>query len=150
MINIYMNKEKIPETKILIYDPEEAFLNVEMNGNEFQRTVLKEIEKGEYIDSMRFKDRFGNMLYYTDMSTSSKILLEAESLNGCVINATEIGLNATKYIWLLKDASLYFNGRSSSFLADVDAIEVLVDGTSNYTSLQQLNSYIEGGDFSAI
>lgn len=150
MVNIYMHKEKIPETKIFIGDPEEAFLNVEMNGSEFQRTILREIEKGEYIDSMRFRDRFGNMLYYTDISTSSKILLEADSLNGCVINATEMGLNATKYIWLLKDASLYFNGRSSSFLADVETIEVLVDGISKCTSVQQLNRYIEGGDFNAI
>ena len=94
MIKLYTKKSLVPSNLKVIDDVEKSLPVVNIAGTPFQRRVINEIEKGEYYDSSMFKDRFGGLLYYKNISTGSKALMLAESYgsNYCV-DITEIGRN---------------------------------------------------------
>lgn len=85
-----------------------------MNGSTFQRRIIKEVEKGEYVNEKFFRDRFGGMLYYTELSTGVKAMLEMEAFPDAVINCAEVGNNALQYFSLLDEGSIYFHSRNTS------------------------------------
>lgn len=142
MLNIYIGRDKLPKDKKFILDVETAFLNVDMFGSEFQKSVIKEIDRGEYLDKSRFVDRFGNYLYLSELSTGSKALLLAEAFPNLIINFDEVGLNAIALLDGINNASIYFSSRSDSLFYTK---ELSLNGSA--TSISILNSLIKGGEF---
>lgn len=120
MLNIYIGKESLPEDKKFIFDVESVFLLVKITGSDFQRKVIEEIEHGSYYDNKRFKDRFGGLLYYSNMSTGSKALFEAEYLINDIINISECGENALRMLSYLNNGNVYFDRRDFALPWDID------------------------------
>ena len=115
MINIYIGKENLPKGVKVIYNPDTVLLAVPIIGTDFQRHIIKEVDKGEYVNSKYFKDRFGVNLYLTCLSTGSKAMLELEAFPDKIICCNEVGDNAFRYVTRLKDCNVYFSKRCRAF-----------------------------------
>lgn len=139
-INIYIGKENLPLNKPFIYDVEASILAVRMSGTDFQRRIIKEVEKGEYVNDKFFQDRFGGLLYYTELSTGVKAMLEVEAFPDSVINCAEVGNNALQYFSLLNQGSLYFESRNTGINWMRD-IPVCVNGRM-FSHISLLNDFL--------
>lgn len=127
MLNIYVGKDNLPRDKQFIFDVESIFPGVTITGTNVQRYVISDIEKGEYVDNKRFKDRFGGLLYYTDMSTGSKAIMVVDFFKDYIINCDECGENALGLMSLL-DAGNVFLSRRSIGLPWIRDCEVCYNG----------------------
>ena len=107
MLNIYTDKKYLPKGKTVIADPEAYIMSVDMLKDEVTKRILAEIEQATPLDRSRILDRFGTALYAKDISTSTKILLEAHQTDD-IITAVELGNNALGLISLISDGNLYF------------------------------------------
>ena len=112
MLNIYVGKENLPKNIIFVFDVEAAFPLVSVTGDELQRKVLSDVEKGTYLNSKRFVDRFGGQLYYSDMSTGSKAVMAVAALTDKIINCDECGENALRLMSLIDEGNIYLSQRS--------------------------------------
>ena len=111
----------------------------------FQRKkVLTEIEKGEYKDERVFTDRFGNHLYYTEMSAGSKALFELEGLPDKVINGAEMGFNALRLVAEIPECSIYFAQRREALPFRRAKTELYLNG-KHYEDCELLNQKIMSG-----
>lgn len=111
MINIYIGKENLPKGVKVIYNPDSVLLAVPFTGSDFQKFIIKEVDKGEYVDSSQFKDRFGVNLYLTSLSTGSKAMLELDAFPDKVVCCDEVGDNAFRYVSRLKSCNVFFSKR---------------------------------------
>lgn len=97
MIELYALDEwyaKVPKES-LVYDVESEFTTMtNIPDTKEVRFILKNMEKGEYVDGYRFKDRFNGDLYYTELSTGAKCVMLAYLCKDKVINFEEAGINA--------------------------------------------------------
>jgi len=143
-INVYIGKESLPKEKVLIFDVEAAILAVNITGNAFQRRVLAEIEQGEYKDEKVFNDRFGNHLYYTEMSAGSKALFELEGLPDRIINGAEMGFNALHLVAEISECSIYFAQRDTALPFHSAKTDLYLNGKL-YKDCGLLNQKIESG-----
>ena len=139
-INIYIGRENLPLDKPFIRDLEASILAVKMSGTSFQRRIIKEVEKGEYFNDKFFRDRFGGLLYYTELSTGVKAMLEMEAFPESVINCVEVGNNALQYFSLLEQGSIYFESRNMgiNWLRD---IPVCMNGRM-FSHISVLNDFL--------
>lgn len=143
-INVYIGKENLPKEKVLIFDVEAAILAVKITGNTFQRKVLTEIEKGEYKDERVFTDRFGNHLYYTEVSAGSKALFELEGLPDRIVNGAEMGFNALRLVAEIPECSIYFAQRREVLPFRRAKTELYLNG-KHYEDCELLNQKIMSG-----
>lgn len=120
MLHLYMGEENLPKDIPVIWNVEAAIPLVVFSGTPFQREVLREVEHGEYYDSTRFVDRFGGLLYYTDMSTGSKAVMEVEAIKDRVINCNECGENALCMLSHLTEGHVFLSGRDIGLQWDID------------------------------
>ena len=120
MLNIYIGKENLPKDKALINDADAAIMLVTVIGTDFQRLVLERVEHGVYKDQRVFTDRFGNNLYYTDMSTGAKALMLVDALHDKVINCAECGENALSMLSHLTAGNVYLPNRTIALPWEVD------------------------------
>ncbi len=111
MLNIYIGKENLPKDKKLIFDVDKAIMSVIISGTDFQRMVIENVEQGSYKDESMFIDRFGGALYYTNMSSGSKALLEVDYLKDFVVNCAECGENALAYLSYIDEGNVYLPRR---------------------------------------
>lgn len=118
MLNIYIGKDNIPEDKEIVLDNEAYFALTEISGNEFTREVIQNIEGGTYFDNISYLDRFGVKLYINALSTGSKTLLNLYYHPDKIFYCQEMGLNARRMIFKLKEGSALFNKNFNQF--DVD------------------------------
>lgn len=143
-INVYIGKENLPKEKVLVFDVEAAILAVRVIGSAFQRKVLAELEQGEYKDGRVFIDRFGNHLYYTEMSAGSKALFELEGLPDKVVNGAEMGFNALRFVAEIPECSIYFAQRDEALPFHGTKTELYLNGKL-YKDCSLLNQKIESG-----
>lgn len=140
MINIYTSLDNLPKDKKFIFDTDAILPLVNITGSEFQRKVLREIESGEYHDDKRFKDRFGGLLYYTDMSTGSKALFVADCFKERIINFSECGENVIRLISYIDNCNIYIKDRQRPLPWDID-YSVNFDGRY-WDRVALLNDYL--------
>lgn len=81
----------------LRFDVDGEFLMLTAADTPLNRQLIKEIDKGEYIDSYTFKDRFGRVLGVESLSTGCKaaLLVANTDLN---VDLQECGTNAVSAI----------------------------------------------------
>lgn len=120
MLHLYIGKENLPKDIDVIWDVDAAILLVDFSGTDFQRRVLSYVEQGAYHDKSRFTDRFGGLVYYSDLSTGSKAVIEVEGIKDRVINCTECGKNALRMLSHLTDGYVFLSGRRSALQWDID------------------------------
>lgn len=140
MLNIYIGRDNLPKDKQFIFDIEDVIYLVKITGTEFQRMVLRRVEHGDYYNNELFKDRFGGLLYYNEMSTGSKALFEVESLRDCVINCSECGENALRLLSNLRHGNVFLNDRNEALQWDIDC-EVSCNGRV-WSKISLLNDYL--------
>lgn len=100
MLHIKFNLDDIKPAKDFaldddfIVDVHRAFMSVRLTGTKEEREIIRVIEKGEYLDSMSFKDRFGFKLPIEALSSGSRAALCVLNFPDKVIDTRECGLNA--------------------------------------------------------
>ena len=139
-MNIYIGKENLPKDAKLIFDVERFFPQVLIRDCEFNREVIRTIDRGEYVSPTLFNDRFGRGLHSKCLSTSSKILILLNQRPDVVINCAEIGRNALDYIVKCHNGNAFFPNNDFDIQA-IPTCSVSVNG-KECGSLSELNDAI--------
>ena len=105
MLKLYTNPD-IEKDKNFILDPNYLLLGCKIMDNEYNRNVIREIDKGTYLDEHFFIDRVGQKLSLQYLSTSAKILLALPVADG-IINGTPMGNNCGKLLLQNTEGNIY-------------------------------------------
>ncbi len=74
------------------------------------RLIIEKIEKGNFLDTTKFIDRFGVCLYLDELSTSSKALLALVACKDKILNFNEVGGTARELaMTIFKDGYIYMD-----------------------------------------
>ncbi len=129
MLKIYTNPD-IEKDKNFILDPDYLLLGYKIIDNEYNRNVIREIDKGTYLDEHFFIDRVGQKLSLQYLSTSAKILLAIPVADG-IINGTPMGNNCGKLLLQNTEGNIYMPvGRLCSLVYEPynRKLDLAVDG----------------------
>lgn len=130
-------------SNIVVNDIEKLFSQIKIKGTEIDKLLIREIEQGEYIDGISYKDRFGYKLHYEDMSNGCKAALCVANAPEKIIDLLECGNNARDIIIsVCKKGNIIIEDNGVTFKKYADTIDVLIDGY-NITSVERLNRYIQ-------
>lgn len=105
MLKLYTNPD-IKKNKNFIVDPNYLLLGYKIIDNEYNRNVIREIDKGTYLDEHFFIDRVGQKLSLQYLSTSAKILLAIPVADG-IINGTPMGNKCGKLFLQNTEGNIY-------------------------------------------
>ena len=138
MLKLYTNPD-IKKNKNFIVDPNYLLLGYKIIDNEYNRNVIREIDKGTYLDEHFFIDRVGQKLSLQYLSTSAKILLAIPVADG-IINGTPMGNKCGKLFLQNTEGNIYMPvGRLCSLVYEPynRKLDLAVDGvkTVSYTHL---------------
>lgn len=120
----------IEKDKNFILDPNYLLLGCKIMDNEYNRNVIREIDKGTYLDEHFFIDRVGQKLSLQYLSTSAKILLAIPVADG-IINGTPMGYNCGKLLLQNTEGNIYMPiGRLCSLVYEPynRKLDLAVDG----------------------
>lgn len=106
MLKLYTNPD-IKKNKNFIVDPNYLLLGYKIIDNEYNRNVIREIDKGTYLDEQFFITRDGQKISLQYLSTSAKILL-ALPVTDDIINGTSMGNNCGKLLLQNTEGNIYF------------------------------------------
>lgn len=129
MLKLYTNPD-IEKDKNFILDPNYLLLGCKIMDNEYNRNVIREIDKGTYLDEHFFIDRVGQKLSLQYLSTSAKILLAIPVADG-IINGTPMGNNCGKLLLQNTEGNIYMPvGRLCSLVYEPynRKLDLAVDG----------------------
>ena len=147
MLNIFFPDytETFPDMPI-IYDVEEGFSRIcgDIPNDARVDKIIEYIDKGHYLNSSHFIDRFGNKLNMTCLSTGCKAALCTLCLPDSAISTYECGANAiTAIIWFCNCGNILldfdYHGIASYKAPEID---VCVNGYC-FSSAEKLVDYIE-------
>lgn len=146
MLKIYIDDELSTITEEIISDVEREFRCIEIMGTDIERKVIQIIDKGDYIDSNSFFDRFGNKTDIDHLSTGCKGILTILNRPNIAVDTIEFGKNAldtlisfcTTGIAILPDTAICGDYRS---LNGTNEIDVNLDGI-RFNNVEKLNYYI--------
>ena len=143
-LNIYFDGQNTLPHLPIERDVESLFMTVHLDGCAYDQAILREVEKGQYVDDLQFIDRFGRTLPRACLSTGTKgalavyhrtdVLVWGGELNCEAM--TEIAKNCTRGALLLPAMNYYIEGK----LDDVE-IDVICWGR-HYTSLDEFCEYM--------
>lgn len=142
MLKLYL--EELPNDVVLIDDMEYLFSCISLFVDDVEKRLVMEIEHGELIDDVYFKDRFGISLYLSNLSTGCKSALCVYHNKNGVLNLDECGINAqTSILSNIRNGSVYIPYNDTLFFNEFssDDIDVCLDNY-RFTSLKRLNYYI--------
>lgn len=143
-LNIYFRGvDELPQLEIK-EDAVAWFYYITLDGCAFDRQVIEGVEKGKYLDSRNFVDRFGRTLPIDFLSTGTQCALLVYHDPNSIINGIEMGRNALSELvthctqgHVLLPAQNF--GCSVSRFDSV--IDVMCKGR-HYTSLHKLIEYL--------
>lgn len=146
MLNIYIQGFLNPPANLSeILDAEEGFTRI-IDGiadTTVNRALIATIDKGTYLDSQNFIDRFGNKQPLAYVSTGCKAALCVTSLADCVILMSECGRNAINAILQLCTSGNIILPFDYSGIATLDTSKKDIHvGNYKFTSLQRLQYYL--------
>lgn len=138
-LTIYL--EDAPQYVPVVRDVQLEFLKIKLRNTPTTVALLHDIEQGEFLDSVSFKDRFGFKLSTSDMSLGCKAALCAAYCPDTVIDTNECGTNAIDAIikWLKSGKILL---RLPVCLGVSDKIDVMCNGY-HFKDGYELCRYIE-------
>ena len=143
-LHIYFEgKNSLPDMPIE-RDIEALFMEVRLDGCEYDQTILREVEKGQYLDHLQFIDRFGRTLprgFFFSFSKGALALWHRTDVIvwGAEINyeaMREIVKNCTRGALLLPADNYYIECK----LEDAE-IDVVCWG-KHYTSMHEFAEYM--------
>lgn len=105
MLKLYTNPD-IKKNKNFIVDPNYLLFGYKIVDNEYNRNVIRKIDKGTYLDEHFFIDRVGQKLSLQYLSTSAKILLAIPVADG-IINGTPMGNKCGKLFLQNTEGNIY-------------------------------------------
>ena len=85
----------------VVEDMEKAFIcnRIKLSATKEEKTVIETVEEGAWRDINRFEDRFGSLLYLSELSIGSKAALALlNAKEGEVYNLVECANNAISVI----------------------------------------------------
>lgn len=136
MVKFYTDMCDVPEDLEVVKDNEEYFSRVTIKKvDESASNLLPHTDRCKYVDSRRFKDRFGYDLPWRSLSTGGKTVLNAYYSPDKVFSCIECGQNALIDATHL-DRGMFVDGMPYSD-SDADPIDVIVDG-EKYKSVQEV------------
>ncbi|MCI8398845.1 MAG: hypothetical protein HFF86_10265 [Oscillibacter sp.] len=143
-LHIYFEgKNSLPDMPIE-RDIEALFMEVRLDGCEYDQTILREVEKGQYLDHLQFIDRFGRTLPRGFLSTGTKGALALWHRTDVIVWGAEINYeamreivkNCTRGALLLPADNYYIECK----LEDAE-IDVVCWG-KHYTSMHEFAEYM--------
>lgn len=145
MLYVYFD-ELFKTQENVIVDPEVAFRLLTLSGSNTERTLISEIEQGQYLDSAFFVDRFGCKLPISELSTGCKTAIVVSKCPESLVDLAECGNNARDAIIRnIKEGRilLSYNGMDIYYAGDEDvAVDLCVEGVYRFTSLWRFNYYL--------
>lgn len=108
MINVYIGKENLPVGGKIVSDVESRFDLIWFTGDDIEKSVVKEIEKGEYVDTNTWIDRFGYKREPSDISNGSKTVICATKDTSSIYLGEEMGVNALDLFFREGSGNIYF------------------------------------------
>lgn len=151
MLNIFFKGEhnELASGLEVIKDVELAFSEIGIPNTDVAKILIKEIEQGEYIDTISFKDRFGYKLDMSCLSTGCKAALVVLMNPSKLVDLQECGWNARdEIIKNCKEGNILLEYDDVTFtLKDGDewGIDVRVDNY-RFTNINSLNKYVKDRD----
>lgn len=143
-LNIYFRGvDKLPPLEIK-EDVVGWFCYIQLDGCDFDKHIIERVERGKYIDSRYFEDRFGRTLPRNCMSSGSKCALLVYHNPDSIINGVEMGRNALRELITYCDRGnvlLPAQNFGFSVYDDDVVIDVMCKG-KHYTSLDELAEYL--------
>lgn len=125
-------------------DVETLFMTVRLDGCDYDKTMLREIEEGQFVDNFNFIDRFGCTLARDCLSTGTKAALSLYHMPDVMIWGVEMSHDALAEIvkhcmqgTLLLPASNYY---VRCKIEDCK-IDVVCKGR-HYTSMHEFAEYM--------
>lgn len=141
MLKIYFIEDGIPEN--ICHDMEKEFAMIHLDGCEADHKIIEEIDKGRYLDSFSFIDRFGYKLRKSELSTGSKAALTVYHKPNQKYLLTELGINAISTVLrYCKEGEVWIYEPKITFESiNGTDIDVLFNGY-RFTDMDRLNYYI--------
>lgn len=145
MLNLYIKPDNrvISSKKEVVTDVEKEFKQLKLQGTEIEKKLIKMIEKGTYLDSISFIDRFGYKLYLEHLSTGCKAALCVVNRPDKIIDLVECGNNARDIIIsLLREGNILMEDNSVTFSSIYgQGVDVRVDNY-RFSNIDRLNKYV--------
>ena len=145
MLNLYIKPDNgiISSKKEVVADVEKEFKQLKLSGTDVEKMLIEKIEKGTYIDSISFTDRFGYKLYLDNLSNGCKAALCVVNRPDKIIDLVECGHNARDIIIsLLREGNVLIEDSSITFSSMYGQnIDVRVDNY-RFSSIDRLNKYV--------
>ncbi len=151
MLGLYLREDDTPNGFEVITDVERAFLRVKLTGSFLERLFIKNIEQGEYKDSLSFIDRFGDKLDRSCLSTGCKAAIVVTHNPTKLVDLRECGMNAINSIvsnCTEGNILTHYDGINMLGSEDLggwntnDKIDVMFNGV-HFTSARNLQEYME-------
>lgn len=132
----YTEDDLVPSSIEVVKDNESYFNRVTINKLDTRvNGILRNTDACTYVDSMKFKDRFGYDLRWYSLSTGGKTVLNAFYNPDKAFDCVECGKSALIDATHL-ESGIFVNGVPYSN-TDTDPIDVIVDG-EHYTTVQEV------------
>ena len=87
---VYTKKSQFSKEDFIL-DVNSSFKGCNFSGSDFCKRVVSDIDRGTYLNSTSFIDRFGYKLYSKFLSTTSKALICLDEFPDRVVNFCEVG-----------------------------------------------------------
>lgn len=143
-LNIYFDGVGVQPNSIVQMDAEAFFSKVHMDGCDYDRLMLANIECGSFVDDLTFRDRFNRILFRKFLSTGTKVALILYHLPDSVVNGAEVGYNAlTEIVKHCDRGSLFLPADNYHISCDMSdsAVDVICHGR-HFKSLFELSEYM--------
>ena len=136
MVKFYTEMCDVPDGLEVVRDNEEYFARVTIKKLDVSvGALLKHTDKCSYVDSRRFKDRFGYDLPWRSLSTGGKTVLNAYYSPDKVFSCIECGQNALIDATHLSEG-MFVDGVPFSY-SDTDNVSGDVNGET-YSSVKEV------------
>ena len=138
-LTVYLGS--IPTDLELVHDVQKQFMCTRVKGTTLDKSLIHNIEQGEYLSSQYFQDRFGAKLPIMSLSEGCKAALCVANYPDKVIDLIECGNNAIRHIFESVSTGNVLI-REPHLLSGLGTIDIMIDSV-RFTSGAEYNDYIE-------
>lgn len=125
-------------------DIDTFFMRIKLDGSDYDRKMLLDIERGQYVDNMSFIDRFGFTLRRECLSAGTKGALAIYHSPDTLLYGVEIGRNAlTSIVRWCKHGNLLLEAHGYYISCELDDMEIdVICKGRHFTSLDEFAVYM--------
>jgi len=140
------DSEIVPEGLEFVRNPVPYFSKVIISADATDKALVETIDEGVLVDSTKFLDRFGVMLYTRQLSTGCKVALLVNNTDA-VIDLRECGPNAVSAILsLCKSGSVALPcpGIDLTDYTRGETVDIVIDN-KHFHSIHEVSAHFQGG-----